>query len=600
MGNHDDGAALGQFGKRLLDQRLVLRVSEGGCLIQHHDGGVLQNGPGQRDALLLTAGEIGALGADQGVHALGEFFQDVSALGRHQGGAHLIPAGVRLRGPDILHDGGLEQAAVLEHKRDLIHEHMRIHLPHIHAAHPDSAGGYIPEPGDQAGRRGLASAGGSHQGHRLPRLRREGHMGEGGAFRSVIGEAHIRELHTAVPGRLGVLRNGQRRRVHDRTDAPQGGGGQHHTGGREHDPGQSGGDDGGEHRVKGKVRDKPGEAPGGQGAGGQEQRRRDQEHKGSLGKGQVDGLGHPAYIRLIVLRLGAVLLDGLLERLEGPHRLLEDLHHRDAPDILGARLGHPILGGLVFGHKLCVFAAHHGKHGEDGDDCRQQAGAAHPPVKDKHQGQHGHKQGNGAHDVCQVMGQQRLGIRRSGIQPSPDETGGVGVEPAQRGLHHMGHAPLADVGRRAKRRQMGTHQAGKIQRDPAHLGRKRHPAVPGDALGRRPVRGNLDQIPGRQPDTDVGRHAQQHGRRRQGQPQKGQPSVAARIVQQGGHIALFLLLHKEKPPFKLVITNQYSKKTGVIPPSISAIRQCRSCGTVPHPAGPAPAAYHGPRSRTAH
>ena len=425
-------------------------------------------------------------------------------------------------------------------------------------------------------------------------------MGEGGAFRSVIGEAHIRELHTAVPGRLGVLRNGQRRRVHDRTDAPQGGGGQHHTGGREHDPGQSGGDDGGEHRVKGKVRDKHGEAPGGQGAGGQEQRRRDQEHKGSLGKGQVDGLGHPAYIRLIVLRLGAVLLDGLLERLEGPHRLLEDLHHRDAPDILGARLGHAVLGRLVLRHDLGVLAPHHGEHGEDGDHRRQQAGAAHPPVKDEHQHQHGNKQGDGTHDVCQIVGQQGLGVGRRRVQPSPDEAGGVGVEPAQRGVHHMGHALLADVGRRAESRQVSTHQPPEVQHDAPEGSPEGQPPVPGDALGLRPVWSNFDQIPGRQPDTDVGRHAQQHGRRRQGQPQKGQSPVAARIVQQGGHIALFLLLHKEKPPFKLVITNQYSKKTGVIPPSISAIRQCRSCGTVPHPAGPAPAAYHGPRSRTAH
>ena len=66
-----------------------------------------------------------------------------------------------------------------------------------------------------------------------------------------------------------------------------------------------------------------------------------------------------------------------------------------------------------------------------------------------------------------------------------------------------------------------------------------------DALRLRPVRRHRDQIPGRQPDADVGRHAQQHGHRRQGQPQEGQPFVAARVVQQDGHIALSLLLHEK-------------------------------------------------------
>lgn len=31
VGDHDNGAATGQLGKRLLDQRLVLRVGKGGC-----------------------------------------------------------------------------------------------------------------------------------------------------------------------------------------------------------------------------------------------------------------------------------------------------------------------------------------------------------------------------------------------------------------------------------------------------------------------------------------------------------------------------------------------------------------------------------------
>ena len=44
----------------------------------------------------------------------------------------------------------------------------------------------------------------------------------------------------------------------------------------------------------------------------------------------------------------------------------------------------------------------------------------------------------------------------------------------------------------------------------------------------------------------------------------------------------------EKPPYKkLASANRYSKKIGLIPPSILAIRRCRSPEGDPRPAGPA-------------
>ena len=528
-----------------MDQRLVLGVREGGRLVKDHDGRVLQDGPGQGDALLLAAGEIGPLGADQGVHALGQLLQNVPALGGHQRRAHLLPGGVGAGGPDIFQDRGFEQAAVLEHKGDLVHEHMGVDLPHIHAAHLHRAGGGVPETGDQAGGGSFAAAGGPHQGHSLSRLRCEGDMGEGGRLRTVVGKAHILKFHTAALGGLGMLRHFQLGSAHDLINAAQSGASQHNARCGKHDFGKGRGDDGGEHRVKGEVRDKPRKVAPGQGTRRQEQGRRHQEHKGPLGEGQVDGLGCPANIRLIVLGLGAVVLNRLLERLEGVDRLLEDLDHRDTPDVLSACFGDAVQGRLIFTQDLGVFTAHHGEHGHNGDHRRQQAGRPHPPVKDEHHHQHGDEQGDGAHDVRQVVGQQGLRVGRRRVQPPADEAGGVGVEKTQRGLHHMGHALLADVGRRAEGRQMGTHQSREVQDDAGHRKGERQPAVLGDALRRRPVRRHRDQIPGRQPDADVGRHAQQHGHRRQGQPQEGQPFVAARVVQQDGHIALSLLLHEK-------------------------------------------------------
>ena len=49
-----------QLAHCMLDHGLVFRVDVGGGLVQHHDGSVLQHGPGDGDALPLAAGEMGA------------------------------------------------------------------------------------------------------------------------------------------------------------------------------------------------------------------------------------------------------------------------------------------------------------------------------------------------------------------------------------------------------------------------------------------------------------------------------------------------------------------------------------------------------------
>ena len=140
-----------------------------------------------------------------------------------------------------------------------------------------------------------------------------------------------------------MLRRRQGRRVHHRLNAAQSGVGQHHAGGRKHDFGQRGGNDSGEHGVKSKVRHKPRKMTGSQRAGSQEQHHRHQKQKGSLRKGQIDRLGHPTDIALIMLCFGAVIFNGLLKGFERIYSLLEDLDHWNSPDILCAGLGHPVL-----------------------------------------------------------------------------------------------------------------------------------------------------------------------------------------------------------------------------------------------------------------
>lgn len=46
---------LHQFFKRLLNQMLIFRIGKGGCLVQHYHRGILYNGTGDSNPLLLAA-----------------------------------------------------------------------------------------------------------------------------------------------------------------------------------------------------------------------------------------------------------------------------------------------------------------------------------------------------------------------------------------------------------------------------------------------------------------------------------------------------------------------------------------------------------------
>ena len=110
--------------------------------------------------------------------------------------------------------------------------------------------------------------------------------------------------------------------------------------------------------------------------------------------------------------------------------------------------------------------------------------------------------------------------------------------------HYMGHALLADVGCRAERSQVGTHQAKEVDEDTAYRKREGDPTVVRHTPGLSPVRRHSDQISCRQPNAEVRDHAAHHGHRRQSQLQKGKPPMAACVSQQDRQRVLFLLLHK--------------------------------------------------------
>ena len=83
MGDHNNSAAFCQCSKGFLNQHLILRIGKSGCLVKNHNGGILQNGSGQCDALLFTTRKIGSFGADLCIKTIWQFIKNILALGSH-------------------------------------------------------------------------------------------------------------------------------------------------------------------------------------------------------------------------------------------------------------------------------------------------------------------------------------------------------------------------------------------------------------------------------------------------------------------------------------------------------------------------------------
>ena len=241
--------------------------------------------------------------------------------------------------------------------------------------------------------------------------------------------------------------------------------------------------------------------------------------------------------------LGTVIFNGLLEGFERIHGLLENLHDRNAPNIFRSGLAHDILSCLVFCHEPSIFTAHHAGKGADRHDCCKQAGRTHPPVKHKHQDQHGEKHGHGSHNVSEIVGEQGFCFRCCSIQTVAQKAGGVAVKEAQRRFHQVLHALPADIGGCTESCQVSAHQGRKVDEDAGQCEGKSHPAVPGNACCLCPVGGCGYQVTGNQPDADIGQHPQDHGDGRQTKSEEGEPFVAACIAEQHLQVVGFLFLH---------------------------------------------------------
>ena len=156
MGNDNAGPSFHQRLQRILDGVLRDGVQRRCGLVQDQNLRVLQNDPGDAEALLFSAGKLQPPVADYGVIAVGLGSDEVVQIGYKAGGIQFLLGGIFLGVKQVFADGAVEEVAVLGHHADAGAEILKVKIPHVDARDLHTAAKHIVEPGDQVHYRRLA------------------------------------------------------------------------------------------------------------------------------------------------------------------------------------------------------------------------------------------------------------------------------------------------------------------------------------------------------------------------------------------------------------------------------------------------------------
>ena len=139
MRDHQRGAARHQVFQRVLHGALALGVERGGGFVEQQDRGILQQGAGDGDALLLAAGQARAAFAEFAGEALGQGVEEVVGFGGFGGGAQLGVGRVEAAVADVVGGAGGEDRRRLRHQRDRVAQVRRVERAQVDAVDRDRA-----------------------------------------------------------------------------------------------------------------------------------------------------------------------------------------------------------------------------------------------------------------------------------------------------------------------------------------------------------------------------------------------------------------------------------------------------------------------------
>lgn len=163
MRDDDGGAVFGELLEGFLDDILALVIEGAGGFVEDQDRRVLKEDAGDRETLLLAAGELDAALTDIGVIAVRKFHYEVVSIGELGGFDYLFAGRAGFAVAYVLDDGSGEEVDVLLDDTDLIAEALDGDVADVFAVDLYCALGYVVKARDQAAESRLSAAGGSDE-----------------------------------------------------------------------------------------------------------------------------------------------------------------------------------------------------------------------------------------------------------------------------------------------------------------------------------------------------------------------------------------------------------------------------------------------------
>src|ERR1700730_1505705 len=119
VSNNESGAAPTQRLQSILDQRFALTVEARRSLVKNQDFRLGKNCASNRHALALSARQLHAALADDGVITIGKTVDKLLAMSNAAGFDDLFARGVRVSEANVLRDSAVKQEVILEYHAEL-------------------------------------------------------------------------------------------------------------------------------------------------------------------------------------------------------------------------------------------------------------------------------------------------------------------------------------------------------------------------------------------------------------------------------------------------------------------------------------------------
>src|SRR5690242_8234705 len=174
MGDGDGGPGSHEGIEGVLDLPFAGRVERRGRLVQDEDARVVEQDPGDGQALFLAAGQpVPALAHDR-VVAVGKLHDSVVNVCRPGGFLDLGHGGGSTAVTDVGQNAVVEEVALLGHETDDGGQRCLADAPYVDAVNLDRTAGNVVQPRDQIADGGLAGPARADQRHELARIGFEG------------------------------------------------------------------------------------------------------------------------------------------------------------------------------------------------------------------------------------------------------------------------------------------------------------------------------------------------------------------------------------------------------------------------------------------